>query len=231
MRSIALVLVLGGCGFHATPGNAAGEGDDQGAPADAYVAIDGPPLTSSMPVCLGTFNKICVDPPTAAVTLAKSINTDNIAMCVAYTSTVPLDACVIAGLSITIASGQKIVANGNKKLVLIATTGDVTIDGTLDVASHASMQPGSNLAGAGADIGPCVAGTNATGPAGGFGGSFGGAGGSGGKGGRGGTGGISAAAFVPTELRAGCPGGDGQGNGGGHGRGGGAVYLLARSAI
>ena len=236
MRAIALAVWLvglgAGCEFHSAPtsslSGSGGGDDDAGVPADAYVPVDGPPLDSKAPaICLGTFPQICVDPPTTDVSITQNLDTST-AACSPFTSTAPLDACVIAGKSITIDGGRKISVTGNKKLVLFAATGAITISGTLDAASHSGQSGGPA-----ADIGPCTKGTDAK-PAqgGGYGGSFGGAGNNGGTGANGnGVGGIAAPAITADALRGGCPGSDGQGQGGNRGRGGGAAYLLAKTII
>jgi hypothetical protein len=232
MRAWVFALAAGGCGFQArSSGSAAGNGTDEGAMADA--AIDGAELNGKLPpTCLGTFLQVCVDPPASPVTLTAPIDTGTSKLCVPYTATPAIDACVISGQSIAIAGGTTVAVTGRKPLILLATDG-ITISGTLDAASHPG-QPG----GPGADAGPCPA-IGFTNPThggqggGGWGGSFGTAGARGG-GGATGNGGIPPAAFATTTLRGGCPGADGADNGrgkGARGRGGGAVVLLAAHTL
>jgi len=214
---------------------------DRSSPDDAAIdadppILDGAPLDGKVqPVCKGVYVNICVDPPQSAVTLTtQTINTTNSALCAAYVSTPSiLDACVIAGQSITIPSNNTVKVVGNRRLILFST-GLITIAGTLDAASHRS--PTTN--GPAADSGPCP--TNVTNPTaggqgdggGGWGGSFGGAGNNGGRGAESGIGGIAAAAITATTLRGGCPGSKGAGGGAGNGgHGGGAVALIAAQTL
>ncbi|HET7503063.1 MAG TPA: hypothetical protein VFK02_18710 [Kofleriaceae bacterium] len=247
MRAWLVAIALAGCGFKATPsetgnGAPAGGGEPEAPPIDAPepppIEIDGAPLDgAAAEVCLGSFVRVCVDPPLSATTLTQqanpSIDTGTSSLCVPYTSTPHVDACVITGQSITIPPGNTISVIGRRPLILFAT-GSITISGVLDAASHqgGASGPGNNLG--------CPT-TGFTNPAdggitggGGWGGTFGTAGGNGGNGAAG-SGGIAPPAFPPTTLRGGCPGSDGAngaGNGRGfHGRGGGAVALLAAQTI
>ncbi|HEX4419330.1 MAG TPA: hypothetical protein VH165_15570 [Kofleriaceae bacterium] len=228
MRAWALVLLLGGCSFQATPaGTGPAGGSSNGAPADAEV--DAPLLDGKdPPICKGNFVNICVDPPQNAVTLNQSLDTGTSPLCAGSKTTPATDACVIAGTSISLPSGTTVTVTGSRKLILFSTS-TITISGTLDVASHRGKAGGPA-----ADMGPCPT-TGFTNPSppqgGGFGGSFGTAGGNGGNGAAGGVGGMAAPSFTPTVLQAGCPGADGQGQNGDRGRGGGAVLLYAETTI
>jgi hypothetical protein len=156
--------------------------------------------------------------------------------------------CLVTATTITVSAGTTLRATGPNPLVLIATQ-SITINGGIDVASHA----GDPAVGAGARtamgaVPGCsvtsldgVAGVknnnNFNGGGGAAGGGFGGAGGAGGTGGKGNTarGNPAALGAAPTVLVGGCPGGrggDGIGGGGAlGGGGGGAVYLLAGDSI
>src|SRR5512132_2924660 len=94
MRASVLALVLGGCGFTASPGS-----NPNGAPPDAPVdpandasppidaaEIDSAPLDgTAAAVCLGTFVRVCVDPPGAPVTLTtQGLDTSTSTRCQPY---------------------------------------------------------------------------------------------------------------------------------------------------
>jgi hypothetical protein len=130
--------------------------------------------------------------------------------------------CVVASRMIAITSGAKVIVTGTRPLVVIAKDA-MTIDGTLDAASHAGATTGPN-----ANASACIAGGAPTLDDGGPGGSFGTAGGAGG--GTDGSAPVPAAAASPkpATLRGGCPGRTGSGvNNGDGGAGGGAIYLIA----
>ncbi|MBC7977340.1 MAG: hypothetical protein H7138_20375 [Myxococcales bacterium] len=159
MRVWGLALGLVGCGFSSTPNNGPSDGavvPDGG--ADAAVAldagldgavIDGKPE----PVCVGTFVRVCIDPPQAALTLStQRIDTATSSRCIPYTAMPVIDACVIAGAQITIPAGNAVTAVGRRPLILVSTRG-IVVEGTLDVSSRG----GSNAqTGAAADTGPCA---------------------------------------------------------------------------
>jgi hypothetical protein len=140
--------------------------------------------------------------------------------------------CVIAGSSITLASGKTLIAHGSKPLVLLATS-MFDLAGTIDVSSKRGGTPGAGA------LASCPNTTAAAGNSGGFGGSFGGKGGDGGTiaGTPDGTNGIAAPALptLPTDLRGGCPGGNGSSTTAGiapaGGSGGGAVLIIAVDKI
>lgn len=157
--------------------------------------------------------------PTGSVTLTADINTNDACATVSNTT-----ACVLAGGSITVPAGTQIRVTGNKPLVLVAVT-SITIDGTIDAASHIA----DGTTGPGANDGTCDAGTAPGVHGGGAGGSFGLVGGSGGATNPG----MPGAAAATVTLRGGCRGQDGSedvaGTRGIGGAGGGAIYLIAQS--
>src|SRR5882672_9343714 len=152
MRASVFALVLGGCGFSATPGNSPGgspiDAPGEGPPIDA--AVDGASLDGKVaPVCLGTFIKVCVDPPDSSVTLmTQGLDTSSSTRCRPYTATPDVDACVITGQSIVIPSGNSVTVTGGKRLILFAT-GSLAISGALDASSD------RDASGPAADTGPC----------------------------------------------------------------------------
>lgn len=135
--------------------------------------------------------------------------------------------CVVEHTDVTIAGAGTVRATGSRPLVVLAT-GDMTIAGTIDVASHRATA----TIGAGADVG-CASGVLPATFGGGAGGSFVGTGGRGGRGTNmvASAGGVAAPALAATTIRGGCAGqvGDGGGGGAPAGNGGGAVYLIATS--
>lgn len=219
----ALVCVSGTC---EAPGELPGDPAD--AMADA-VADAGPGADA---FCAGTSPRICVDQLPANLIIAigtLDTTTTQAGICMAYTATPDVPACVIAARSITLQAGQKLTVVGAKALVLLGET--ITISGTLDAASHR----GGSI-GPAADPSDCTATPPNTGGGradggGGAGGSFGTAGGNGGNGGEDGTGGVAGPARSPTAMRGGCKGSDGAGGGGAGGHGGGAVGLLASRTL
>jgi hypothetical protein len=144
MRAWALALAAAGCSFQATSaGNTVP--DDAQIGSDAPIADSSPLDGRAMASCLGGFLDICVDPPTTDVALMSDVDTTNSPMCAAYTAkynggqgAAEDQACVIAGLSITIPGGKTVNVTGNRKLILYATTGAITIAGTLDASSRRS---------------------------------------------------------------------------------------------
>jgi len=150
--------------------------------------------------------------------------------------------CVMARTSIIVAATATLSAivaegSGGGPLVLLAT-GDLTVSGTVDVASHLV----AGTIGAGADSSLCSLPTGAGEPngsgsgGGGAGGSFGTTGGAGGGENGVANGGKPGAAIAspPELLHGGCRGGWGGSHSVGpydYGDGGGAVYLLAGGTI
>lgn len=188
------------------------------------LAVDSNVITPDARTCFGSgLATICLATlPTTTRTLTNAINTETDPLCEVYTGTDLNRFCVISGTSISISS---LSAVGTKPLVLIATSGTISVSGSLAVASH---RVGA-IRGAGGNATQCVAGTAASAGQGGPGGSFGGKGGKGGNGEQGGTLPTSANATTPTILRGGCRGVNGSGAAGGNG--GGAVYLIATTSI
>ncbi len=183
--------------------------------------------TDAAPSCFGAvFGSICLPslPSSAFTTLIPTtINTDTSNACVPYTGTASPGLCVIPGTSVQINS--ILSATGSRPLVLLSTSA-ISVDGTIDVASHRSPEP----TGAGADPVTCVGGSVVEPQEGGPGGSFSGRGGSGGIGEGPPPGPTSAVASgTPTALRGGCRGENGSFGIGG--RGGGAVRLLAMTSL
>lgn len=230
-------VVVGGvgCGFRAASSGQSHDdaGVDAPGPVDA-TAIDG----SSSMACYGPPGawQVCLAAvPTLAIGLLTTIDTDKSSLCLAaqpagWTPAQP-PACFIAGDTVTVASTT---VTGTRPLVLLAQT-RITIQLSLDVASHHNDKPPAMSSSA------CMAFGQA--PGGGGNGGGGGAGGSfmtrGGNGGQGNSSsaqnGQSSAADPgpPTQLRAGCAGqagGDAK-NAGDVGGGGGAVYLVSAGAI
>jgi hypothetical protein len=197
-------------------------GDD--APVDEPVI---PPEAND--VCFGATGALvepCFSPgsvPAGAIALTADINTTNSPLCSAIVKGTA--DCVIAGGSITIGAGLTVNVTGSRALILLATSGSITIEGRLDAASHrigGAIGPAANPA-------ICNAGTLPATNGGGAGGSFAALGGNGGSGAAG-AGGIAGAVNAVT-LRGGCAGQNGDGNGGAPGAGGGAVYLIASTSI
>lgn len=220
---MAFLGMLPACGFQSSP---ASNGDaNTGTPPDASPAQFG----SFVKVRFGSLSDVPTKPPM----LTADVDTDASTLCDKHHDQTG-KYCVIAGSSITVASGMTLRAHGSKPLVLLATT-TFDLEGTIDVSS----KHGDSQVGAGAKPqGSCLATTAAMGHSGGYGGSFGGAGGMGGTPmlTTGEAGGVPAPAITssPTDLRGGCPGGDGAGNvgaAGTGGSGGGAVAIIAVTSI
>ncbi len=203
---------------------------------DAPVAVD-VLQPEAGETCLGAVDGLVrpcfAVPPSGAITLVGPIDTDSSALCSTVVSNTT--ACVIAAGTIQVDAGTTFSATGSKPLV-IAATGAVTINGTIDVASHRGV---ITVGAGGNDVG-CAAGTpptsvNGTG-GGGAGGSFGATGGNGGAG-TAGAGGIAGDAGTATTLHGGCRAQDGKEGGGAAatagigGNGGGAVYIIAGTTL
>ena len=237
MRGCTAVLVLCGCSFSseevggardAAPSSVDGKVAERDADGDAP-AVD----ARSTVFCAGTFTRACVDvAPTADVTLTtQTIDTGNSALCASAKLEPSSFTCVITGRSITIPVGAKVTVVGVNPLILLADT--ITINGTLDGASHRGTAdgPGANSSFCAINgIAPTI-GRGRSDGGGGFGGSFGAKGGSGGSGGDDGVAGGPADAIATTLLHGGCAGGAGAGTGGVAGHGGGAVSLNAKTSM
>ena len=228
---VALVALVAACSFR--PGAASGDAAIHDGAVDSFGDARRDAV-GALDTCLGAFEHVCVGTPTVAATLPGGpLDTDSSNLCVGYSIASQIPVCVIAGTSITAASGVTTVVRGSRPLILLST-GTITIAGTLDLSS---TRTGSQ--GAGSDPVACAAqmvaptASGGTG-GGGAGGSFGGIGGDGEKGGDSAAlGGKAPAADGSTErLRGGCPGYAGAGTtGGAGGHGGGAVYVLATGNV
>ena len=197
--------------------------------------IDTVPVDATPDGCHGTGPVVvCPDAPITGqtqitISAPTTLDTGTSTMCQPYhlaDGSADTRYCVVGAKSVIVTSGGRWAITGSRPLVVIATN-TMTIDGTIDVASHRG-----GLAGAGSNAPECVAGTAPMVTEGGPGGSFGGAGGAGG--------GTDAGAPVPaapptgalTSLRGGCGGRPGSGaNAGGPGRGGGALAVLAENLV
>jgi len=200
-----------------TGGGGSGSDATVDTPVDMNL-VDAPSGCYGTGVVVACFNT----PPSMTHNLnAQTINTDTSPLC--DTDSRNAAWCVVAGSTVTVAG--TVTGTGTRPLVLLST-GTLTINGTLDVASHRVAA----IVGAGGDA-TCTAGTAPTMSSGGAGGSFGGLGGVGAATG-GGTGGQPGPVTAPSALRGGCRGQTGSGGGGGvGGHGGGAVYLFASTSI
>jgi hypothetical protein len=221
-------------------GGNSGECVEGGSPDDAMPDTqepDGPPVNPE-DECFGSTGGLVepcfapTDVPAGAVILTADINTDDTSgLC--STTVKNTTACVVAGGTISIANGVTIRATGTKPLVLLATAGAITINGTLDAASHVGL-PTPPPPAASANFAGCDAGTLPNNGGGGAGGSFGSLGGNGGIGRSvAASNGVAGATQTADALRGGCPGQDGNGaaNFGIGGAGGGAVYLISTTSI
>lgn len=222
------ISTLAACGFSlagsatgptdAPPSDAVRDAPPNDAPTDS--SVDGPPAAA----CYGSFTRIClVTIPTTQldVNAVLPINTDSSTLCRATANGTEVDACVLAATSVTV--NARLEASGSRPLVLLAVTGDVSINGVVDVSSRRS----TDARGAGSLL-TCAGGTAASAGTGGAGGSFLSPGGSGGGGGGGAP---TATVALPQPLRGGCPGGAGGGNANSGGLGGGAVDLIALGTV
>src|SRR5690606_18529747 len=133
----------------------------------AIVPVDAPPDAQT---CFGNgLLSLCLTAPPMmqlTITADMTIDTDTSPLCVPYSGDSGESAlCVVAATTVSVESDVRLRAIGTKPLVVIAT-GDIAVDGTIDVAS-----------GAGANPATCLAPTAATGRRGGAGGSWYGRGG------------------------------------------------------
>jgi len=94
-------------------------------------------VAPTAPACFGALAPICDLPmPSGAAIINASVNTDTDPRCVVRGSR-----CVIAGTSVS-AQGDVQVTAG-RSLVLIATTGDLSVSGTLDASSTRAGRRGA----------------------------------------------------------------------------------------
>ena len=238
MRGGVWLFLIAGCGF--SHGIAIGDGAN-GSAADAPSMADAPhdsanavDAAKDAPVgyCLGDSTiRVCLaTKPTgnkdfnSQTALSTDPGSGDCATDVISANA--LGICVVAGGEITI--GNLVTASGSRPLVLFAST-TITVNNTIDVASHITGTPQTK--GPGADP-TCSGAVAPTGGDGGFGGSFGTSGGTGGGDNSNGTTGNPATTDPdPTSLRGGCQGGDGANGGGAGGHGGGALALIAATKI
>ena len=238
-----VLVVLTGCAFQPSGG---------GDPDGGAVGGDGPASDpDGATACTGaaTWLDTCaLPPPTAGLSLGASgtytYDTDEGELRnpgdqrVEHTSVVVTtatgDVRVIVAADLTLAAQSTLRATGLLPLVIV-TTGDLTIAGTLDVGrggagARRAGACGTSAGGTGAD--------NSGGAGGGGGGGFGGAGATGSSGNSDGTpadpGKGGEAAALPDGPLGGCPGGAG-GTGedppGSGGVGGGALYLVSSTVV
>lgn len=226
-RMVLVVLAMApACGFSSGTSHDGGFGDDD-APPDAQL-------------CFGTLVRVCFtnvsDVPQSPPDLAGSmieIDTGASTLCNPNNDQAA-KYCVVAGKDFAVATGKTIRAYGTRPLVLLSTTSFV-LQGTVDVSSSHMVDVMGKHIGAGANPAGC-GGMAATADSGGFGGSFGGKGGDGTM--VGGSAGHAADPLqtAPTELRGGCPGGNGSASVGTvtpgvGGSGGGAVAIIATTGL
>jgi hypothetical protein len=217
---------------------------------------DGPPADAPPPPCELRYADVCVSLDLAldrTFAVSGEINTDTSTECAVYpqvSKTTPY--CIIAGSTITVTAGVTLRATGARPLVL-AATGNITIDGTIDVSSRRATRAPDALPesiGAAGNSAMCSAfrrnvDSSVDGGAGGAGGTFGGTGGGGGDGNydvinaraQGGLAPMNPDELPMTQLRSGCRAQNGGGsgpnatNGGRGGPGGGIVYLATKLGV
>jgi hypothetical protein len=230
-----MALFMAGCGFSGTAGTSDGRienyRDAPGTGIDAAIATKCYGMASGFwqawQVCVGAV-------PTNSITLNQDIDTDAPtsgclgAQPAGWVEGGQLPSCFIVGGVVALPLGATVHVHGTRALVVVA---DQTIDiaGVLDGSSHRQGTAGPGIP---ADTCGAFMRMPAT-RGGGAGASFGTTAGDGGSGSDGDShGGAAAAALgTPDRLRAGCNGQTGGSSTGTAGLGGGAVYLLAGSAI
>ncbi len=197
------------------PGGGCGDSGD--AMNDGTDLTDGPPADDPPgSLCLGRaagpgLLRVCRnETPMSIVMLNGIVNTDTFQFCEPHVQGPGLpELCVVWGITVGVMPGNSVRVDGSRPLVLVGVQG-ITIEGSIDVASHID----SAVAAAGADSAQCPLPTDPMFSGGG--GAGGGAGGTGqGGGGIGGTsgGGNHGNPGIPTTLtgvRGGCSGGTGK---------------------
>jgi hypothetical protein len=226
MRCAGLLWLLVGCR------SVLGLEEPIRAERDAAMDVSDAPAPVDASLCFGSFTVVCLETlPLAPLGFGTSAEVDTDVSTACATTTNNVDACVLAGRSITISTAVTLSAVGSKPLILLATDGSITIaaGGTVNVSSKL----GGASTGAGFGRGACNAATTPGSSAGGPGGSFGGKGGNGGLAGGTGTGQAGATTNLATMLRGGCAGANAGpgGSPGTGGKGGGAVELISSLAI
>jgi hypothetical protein len=240
-RTVLVLAIVSGCSF--SPSGATGgddDDDDDGSISDGAERDSGPPIDG--PCHLGFVDVCASGAPAGPLVVAgnDTIDTDTDPRCATYPQPGGPDACLVWVASVSIPGGTRLTGVGSRPL-LLASAGDILIDGVLDVASRRGQQIG-----AGAGTGPCAMLAPPDDDLGGAGGASGG--GFGTVGGDGGTGdtdmslgadgnaapGVHGAVIAaPGFARGGCAGqtggaeSAGGGPGGVGGASGGAVILAA----
>ena len=225
-----------------------GGGDD---PMPDAMEPDAPP-----PPCEFRYADVCVSLDLAmdrVFAVSGEINTDTSTDCAVYPAVIKnAPYCIIAGASINVATGVTLRATGSRPLVL-AATGNITIDGIVDVSSRRATRAPDSLpeyVGAAGNSMMCTpfrrnVDSSVDGGAGGAGGTFGGTGGGGGDGNydvinarsQGGLAPMIPDELPMTALRSGCRAQNGGGNGpaatngGRGGPGAGIVYVVSKMGI
>ena len=235
MRYVWMVL-LAGCGFQRS-GATTDVGPDSAMAVDAMLdaSSSGPAPVTCWTISDTSFHLSAC--PTALagsidVTTDVSIDTDANVVPPSGLGCAPLSStsfpvCALAAGTITIEAGKTLSAHGKRPLALLGHA--ITINGTVDVASHVT---GGQRGPASIALGCNPNGTLATNSGGGAGGTYGLKGGKGGdEGGGAGTGGPQGFTIGIAPLRGGCDGGRGGdasatgGPAGVGGAGGGAVWI------
>jgi hypothetical protein len=224
----AWMVLLVGCGFHsgagvdATPDDAMIDASQPGPPTCWMISDINFPLSACTTAVV----------PRIDVTANVSIDTDSNVVPASGLGCAPLSSplvpiCALAAGSITIQAGMTLSAHGNRPLALLGHA--ITINGTIDVASHiigGQRGPASPASGCNPDT---MLATNSGGGAGGAYSTKGGKGGD--EGASSGTGGPPGSTVGAVPLRGGCDGGrggDASATGGparAGGAGGGAVWI------
>jgi hypothetical protein len=240
----AWVLFLIGCGFQSRTAGTPGTGSDSGGP-------DGEPDLSQICPMISLGNpqfmaNACATPdrPLAHITVNTSLDTDQgtstpdnglrcTRIATGNTATGPADVCVLAAASIVVDPGTILSAHGTLPFALFARS--VTLQGSVDVASHLVGPPGAGSLRSG-----CIPGKLPTGGGGGRGGDAADPGGHGGDDGSNPmTGASGGGTFSFNNLSSGgCGGtqgavGGGAGSDGGiatGGGGGGALWIVSLSS-
>jgi hypothetical protein len=230
-----LCTLVAACSFSPTAETTGGDGGgiaiggDGGAPQDGGGG-SGSSTTDAPPVCYGSGPAMtCLEsaPTTPYPGGAMTINTNLTSTQCRDDVTLPKNnaVCVIAFTSISLA--DTIAASGSRPLVIVSA-GNFTIEsnGIVDVGSHGSGDPQAVGPAANGSCNGGLDGSHGGGP----GGSFAGLGGGGGTPNAiDGVPGLPPS--MPSALRGGCPGNDGDMSPGSHGDGGGAIALVTNATL